>query len=317
MYAGHELLTFYREDTTVKHLKPYADLIFHSPLYPVITDASGVVLSVPPVINSRHSRITLGTRNVLIEVTATDATKANIVLETIVTMFSQYCAQPFTVEEVDIQYDSPSPSASASASEEGAAAAAVPEAVRAYTSPALSTRQCSATVAEITGTIGVLISPAQICTLCDRMQLGPAQYLPASDAVLVHVPPTRSDILHAVDIIEDVAIAYGFNNIPLTTPATLTVGAQLPMNSFADLLRAEVARAGYMEMLTHGLCSEAENFAHLRRPVGPAVRLSNPANVEYEVVRTTLLPGALKTLAHNRSLLPGHTSLLSVISFYV
>ena len=55
-------------------------------------------------------------------------------------------------------------------------------------------------------------------------------------------------------------------------------------------------------MLTHGLCSTAENFTHLRRPLGPAVSLSNPANVEYEVVRTTLLPGALKTLSHNKSI---------------
>ena len=67
-------------------------------------------------------------------------------------------------------------------------------------------------------------------------------------------------------------------------------GAPLPINHFTDLIRAEVARAGYMEMLTHGLCSTAENFTHLLRPVGPAVALSNPANVEYEVVRTTLLP---------------------------
>jgi len=55
-------------------------------------------------------------------------------------------------------------------------------------------------------------------------------------------------------------------------------------------------------MLTHGLCSTAENFTHLRRPIAAAVSLSNPVNVEYEVVRTTLIPGALKTLAFNRSI---------------
>jgi phenylalanyl-tRNA synthetase beta chain len=80
------------------------------------------------------------------------------------------------------------------------------------------------------------------------------------------------------------------------------VGAPLNINHFTDLLRNEIARAGYMEMLTHGLCSKAENFTHLRRPVTDAVALSNPANVEYEVVRTTLIPGALKTLAYNNSL---------------
>lgn len=63
------------------------------------------------------------------------------------------------------------------------------------------------------------------------------------------MPPTRSDVLHAVDIVEDVAIAYGFNKlIPGRTPSTLTVGAPLPMNHYCDQLRDEVARAGYTEV---------------------------------------------------------------------
>ena len=46
-------------------------------------------MSVPPIINSHHSRITLDTKDVFIEVTATDLTKAHIVLDTMVTMFSE------------------------------------------------------------------------------------------------------------------------------------------------------------------------------------------------------------------------------------
>lgn len=43
-------------------------------------------------------------------------------------------------------------------------------------------------------------------------------------------------------------------------PATLSVGGHQPLNNFADLLRQEIARGGYTEMLTHGLCSRDENF---------------------------------------------------------
>lgn len=50
----------------------------------VITDSRGVVLSLPPVINGNHSRMSPTTRNVLIECTATDITKASIVLNTLV-----------------------------------------------------------------------------------------------------------------------------------------------------------------------------------------------------------------------------------------
>lgn len=48
--------------------------------------------------------------------------------------------------------------------------------------------------------------------------------------------------------------------IPTTLPNTLTVGGHQQLNNFSDLLREEIARAGYTEMLTHGLCSREENF---------------------------------------------------------
>jgi len=195
-------------------------------------------------------------------------------------MFSEYCTSKYTCEKVDIIYDNG----------------------RTQTTPLLSQRYCDANVNEINGTIGLNLTPERMCSLCERMQLGPASYITETNSIRVHVPPTRSDILHAVDVIEDIAIAYGFNNIPISVPRTLTVGGALPINQFTDLIRTEIASAGYVEMLTHGLCSTAENFTHLRRPLGPAVSLSNPANVEYEVVRTTLLPGALKTLAFNKSI---------------
>ena len=84
-------------------------------------------------------------------------------------------------------------------------------------------------------------------------------------------------------------------------PTTCTVGGEQPLNALGDLLREEISRAGYVEVLTHGLSSKFENFTALRKPITPAVELSNPANIEYEVVRTTLLTGLLKTLQHNKS----------------
>lgn len=266
-FGGKELLNFYREDPSAKHLKPYTDIIYDSPVYPVIYDSNDRVLSMPPIINGKHSRIQMHTSNVFIECTGTDLTKANIVLDTVVAMFSEYCSEPFTAEAVEVIYEANNES---------------------HTTPILSSRTCDAPVKDVVGIVGVDIPPADICKLCDRMQLGPATHLPDLDVVRVHVPPTRSDILHAIDVIEDVAIAYGYNNIPQSIPATQCFGRPLPINQFSDLLRAEIARSGYIEMLTHGLCSTAENFTHLRRPIGPAVSLSNPANVSATVPTANL-----------------------------
>ncbi len=65
-------------------------------MYPIIYDQNRTVLSMPPIINSEHSKITLNTRNVFIDVTATDLTKLGIVVNIIATMFSEYCEQPYT-----------------------------------------------------------------------------------------------------------------------------------------------------------------------------------------------------------------------------
>lgn len=65
----------------------------------------------------------------------------------------------------------------------------------------------------------------------------------------------RPDILHACDIAEEIGIGYGFNNIPMVYPQTNTVGAFIPENKFTDLLRHELAQAGYIETLTCALLS--------------------------------------------------------------
>jgi phenylalanyl-tRNA synthetase beta chain len=282
-FNARELLEFYETDASAKHLKPYVGLIKESPVYPVIYDVNEIVLSLPPIINGDKSKITLETKNVFIECTATDLTKANIVLDTVVAMFSEYCAIPYSVESVQVKYQ-----------ENG-------DIVKEYTTPVMHTRKETATVDFCNSLIGINLTPEAMKDLCYKVQLGPAELLDNDTVLQVTVPPTRSDILHPVDIAEDIGIAYGYNNIVKRVPATNTVGGEFPLNKIGDLLRDEIGRAGYIEILTHGLCSIRDNFTALRRTETAAVSLSNPANVEYQVVRTTLLPGLLKTLQHNKS----------------
>lgn len=78
------------------HLREYLAIIRDSKRYPVIQDSNGVILSMPPIINSEHSKITLKTTNVFIEATGTDLKKLEIFLDTIVTIFSEYCANRYT-----------------------------------------------------------------------------------------------------------------------------------------------------------------------------------------------------------------------------
>jgi len=71
--------------------------------------------------------------------------------------------------------------------------------------------------------------------------------------LIVKIPPTRHDIIHACDIYEDVAISYGYDNIVPSLSNTTTIAAQFPLNKLTDHLRASIAEAGFTEALTFSL----------------------------------------------------------------
>jgi len=107
--------------------------------------------------------------------------------------------------------------------------------------------------------------------------------------------------LHGCDIAEEIGIGYGFNNIEMVYPPTNTIGSFLPENKFTDLLRHELAQAGYIESLTCALVSLKENYTNLRaeKNMQEAVTLANPKTEGFEMVRTTLMPGLLNCFAEN------------------
>jgi phenylalanyl-tRNA synthetase beta chain len=72
------------------------------------------------------------------------------------------------------------------------------------------------------------------------------------------------DVMHPCDIMEDVAIAYGYNNLEIVAPRTVTIGKQFPLNKFTELLRFELAQAGYVEILTFALVN-SNRFSSLRK----------------------------------------------------
>ncbi|XP_020858475.1 phenylalanine--tRNA ligase beta subunit isoform X2 [Phascolarctos cinereus] len=277
-HTACELMDLYKTDN---HLKHFLHIIENKPLYPVIYDSNGVVLSMPPIINGDHSKITLKTRNVFIECTGTDLTKAKIVLDVIVTMFSEYCEKQFTVEAAEVIY---------------------PDG-KSYTYPELAYRKEMVKADLINKQIGISETPANLAKLLTRMYLK-SEVIGDGNQIEIEIPPTRADIIHACDIVEDAAIAYGYNNIQMTIPKTYTIANQLPLNKLTELLRHDLAAAGFTEALTFALCSQEDIADKLGMDISAtkAVHIANPKTAEFQVARTTLLPGLLKTIAANRKM---------------
>jgi phenylalanyl-tRNA synthetase beta chain len=305
-FRADHLMDFYRTDASVRHLKPYVDILDGHARYPVIRDAKGVVLSLPPIINGDHSRISVATKNVFIECTATDLTKAHIVLNTMLSAFAEYCAEPFVVEPVLVEYERPGSAPQAGGGGGGGGdsdARFVPVSVPRYVTPQVAPREVRVTLAEINTLAGIEIDAPRAADFATRMMLDArVDATTAEPAIVCSVPVHRADVLHACDVVEDVAIAFGYNNIERRLPETSTSGRQQPINQLTDLLRHELAYAGYSECLTMALCERADLYGRLRRADdGRAVVLGNPKTKDFEVARTTLLPGLLKSLASNVS----------------
>lgn len=174
---------------------------------------------------------------------------------------------------------------------------------------------------------GLKLSTPATKELLERMSLPTEVSTTDPDELLVNVPATRPDILHECDLMEDAAIAYGFNNLPDTFPATSTVAQPLAVSKLSDIIRHEWAFAGWVEVLPLILvsspssylsllylpadlativvsqCSHDENFEflNLKDDNETAVKIGNPKTLEFQVVRTSLLPGLLKTIRENRS----------------
>uniref|UniRef100_A0A915M1Z9 Phenylalanine--tRNA ligase beta subunit n=1 Tax=Meloidogyne javanica TaxID=6303 RepID=A0A915M1Z9_MELJA len=253
------------------------------PLYPVIYDSQGIVCSLPPIINSDHSKITLNTKNIFIEATGTDLKKLEIVLDTVVTIFSQYCKEPFLVEPVEII--------------DGKGSCVYPK---------FKAWKGKVDVKNMSRKIGIApINVDKAMQFLAKMSLTCSNVEKNETQIEVKAPPTRHDILHECDLVEDLALAFGYNNIPPLLPQSNTVAEPFNLNKLSDQLRLQMAMSGWTEIMNFALCSTEDVGNKLRRPdfeLKSVVKIANPKTLEFQVVRNSLLPGILKTISNNKDM---------------
>jgi phenylalanyl-tRNA synthetase beta chain len=272
---AHQLFEALNKDL---HLKPFLKILEGKPHFPVIKDSNGVVLSLPPIINGEHSKISLNTKNVFIEVTATDYTKAMMGLTNIITAFSLYCEKKFEVEQVEIHYEGTDKN---------------------DITPHMKSHVLTANVDYMNKRAGINITKDEAIKLLHKM--GFTTLKSEGNDLTLEVPLYRSDILHACDVSEDLAIAYGYNNIVPQLPPVTTIGKQVDLNKMTEQLRHEMATAGYKECLNFALCSIKDNTTNLNLPETlPMVTIGNSKTFDFQAGRTNLLSGLLKTLLSNK-----------------
>lgn len=262
MVNGKDLEAYFSKD---KQISKYFSLLSDKNRA-VVFKCDDCVMSLPPIINSEATKISPQTTDIFIDVTGSDFNKVNTVLKHLLYNFRGKAVEKVRICEIENNAE--------------------------ISTPVFNNYKYSININKVNEKLHLSLTAQQIKCLLERMMY---KANIAGESLDVEVPETRSDILHECDILEDIAISYGFNNFDLKFPQICTIGKETPENKFSDKLRIEMALGGYNEVLTLTLLSKSENIVDSEL----AAVLSNPKSKEYEVVRTSLLPGILKSISSN------------------
>ncbi|MBD3237936.1 MAG: phenylalanine--tRNA ligase subunit beta [Candidatus Eisenbacteria bacterium] len=252
----------------------YAHLLAAHQRYPLLRDAAGVVLSMPPIINSEETRVRSSTRRLFIDVTGMRRRVVERTLNIVVTSLLENLrgARAATVRVRDADGE--------------------------RLTPDFTPQEAWVDAHHAARILGIELSPAEAADALRRMRHDVTE---AEDGRLrVAVPAYRNDILHEIDLIEDIAIAYGYHRIIPTLVPTFTVGEEHPLEATAQSARALLCGLGFLEVMTLVLTSDEAHDELLGWEPDPRrVQIANPISREQTRVRTSLLPGLLATLRHN------------------
>ncbi|KAI5172291.1 phenylalanyl-tRNA synthetase beta chain [Nematocida sp. LUAm3] len=263
LYTRKELDLLYKSDSK---LKAYLNLSRDEEGVPVVLDGKNRILSLPPLINSEFSKITPETKNILLEVTGTDERRVSNAFSLIVHLFSSPSGR---VEELSLETEEK------------------------------KREPIHITKKEIEKELHLSLSWEETKKYLYRMMYDVEVEENNEDnwKLLLFPSPLRTDILHLCDVIEDLAISYGYNNFSRVCSANYSIGQELPINAISSNLRRECGMVGYTEMFTMALLSKNDSYGY---PIKDQILVKNPKSSECEVVRQALSPSLLKCIYSNQ-----------------
>ncbi len=253
----------------------YGEIISQFESWPVLVDGADNVLSLPPVINSNDlGRITTGTRNILVEVTGTNAVTVHNTLKIVVSSLAERGGRIYSCLET-YPYGTP----------------------RRLVSPDLSPTATSLRLSHINKLLGTSVRLREASRFVERA--GYRVRRATGDTIQLEIPCYRTDIMHSVDMMEDIAIAMDINKLKPEWPRIWTVGNLAKETDENESVAEIMIGLGFQEVLTYALTSPVVVSNNVPSSQGKLVELLNPRMTTHTVLRNWLLPSLLETLSHN------------------
>ncbi|MCL1970039.1 MAG: phenylalanine--tRNA ligase subunit beta [Candidatus Bathyarchaeota archaeon] len=271
------------DEVLEKHPKgcEYRHIVKSNLKYPMLFDADGKVLSFPPIINSNDlGKVTEESKNLLVEVTGTIHAAVLNTLNIVTTMLIDRGGKAYLTT---IHYPDNSEYTE-----------------KQVTTPNFNNHTMPLSVEYTNKILGLNLTAKQISELLQTAGLD-IQKITEPNDITVRIPCYRIDIMHQVDIIEDIAIAYGYNNITPNWREIPTIGKAKPDQHVINLVRDLMIGLGYQETLNTTLTNKEALFNKMNTPQTPHIELDNPKGTTMTCLRNWLLPELLEFLSNNKS----------------
>ncbi|WP_459537935.1 phenylalanine--tRNA ligase subunit beta [Methanobrevibacter sp.] len=253
--------------------KDYAHLIENFDKYPLILDKDDNVLSMPPIINGELTKIKEDTKNIIVDVTGTDERAVNQALNIICCSFAEVGGQ---IKSMDVKYED-----------------------KTITSPDLTPQEMNVHVSTANELIGGTdLNADEIKGLLEKARFD-AEIID-ENTVKAIIPAYRVDILHEVDIVENIAVQYHINSVEAKLPEINTVAYENNWFSAESTIREVMIGLGFQEIMSLMLTSEEAHYEKMNQEEKPHVQVARPITIDRTMIRTSLINSLMEFLEDNK-----------------
>lgn len=263
------------EEVLTEHYKgkDYAHLIQDFEKYPLILDKDDNVLSMPPIINGELTKIKEDVHNIIVDVTGTDEKAVNQTLNIICSSFAEVGGQ---IKSMEIRYED-----------------------KTIITPDLTPQEMNVhvdTANELIG--GTNLTAEDIKELLLKARFD-AEIINENEVKAI-IPSYRVDILHEVDIVENIAVQYHINDVVAELPDINTVAYENNWFKAEATIREVMIAMGFQEVMSLMLTNEEAHYEKMNQEEKPHVQVARPITIDRTMIRTSLINSLMEFLEDNK-----------------
>ena len=248
--------------------KDYGDILGNSSQVPIIVDSAQKTVSFPPIINAAITTVTSKTKNLFVEVTGISKQDAEDMLSIVATILQN---AGFSLINVKISGSKNS-------------------------SPKLESKKMIITPTLINQTLGLNLKIPKILSSLKKSRL---DAISKGKNIVCTIPAYRFDIFGPMDLIEEVALGYGIQNLEPELSPSQTIGQINNVSMNLRSLSQTMIGLGYSEALNSSLTSKRVLYEMTNRELKKIISVLDSKSQEHTILRDSILPELIENLSRN------------------